>query len=270
MRRLCDCLGVSPSGFYDWLDRPPSARAKADAALLPEIRRVFRRSRQTYGYPRVHADLNQQGITCSRHRVARLMRQHGLVAKMTAQCRSRPGMKRLYDTGQNLLLDRPAPNACDEVWIADFTYIRTRHRWFYLAVVMDRHSRRILGWAMNRSHCAQLTADALRMAIYRRGDTRGIIFHSDRGIEYVAHEISALLADAGMVRSLSRKGNCYDNAHMESFFHSLKTELVYFEDFRSMQQGIRELNSYIGYYNVQRLHSSLDYSTPVQFEAEHG
>ena len=270
MKRMCICLGVSPSGFYDWIKRPLSTRAQADAKLLPEIRRVFRRSRQTYGYPRVHADLNQQGIRCSRHKVARLMRHNGIVAKMKAHCKSQPIMKQLYAGEGNRLLDRGPTQACDEVWVADFTYIRTRTSWLYLAVVMDRHSRRILGWAMSHERNAQLTSEALRMAIYRRGSTQGILFHSDRGIEYVAHEIRDILAEAGMHRSLSRKGNCYDNAHMESFFHSLKTEMVYFEDFRSLEEGMRKLKGYIGYYNHMRLHSSLGYLTPAQFEAAHG
>lgn len=267
---MCACLGVSTSGYYDWRKRPLSERAKADAELLPEIRRVFRRSSQTYGYPRVHAALNQEGIECSRHRVARLMRHNGIVAKMKARCKSRPPMKQLYTSATNRLLDREPTVACDEVWVADFTYLRTRTDWFYLAVVMDRHSRRILGWSVDRDRNAQLTSEALRMAIYRRGEVEGIIFHSDRGIEYVAHEIRDLLAEAGMVRSLSRKGNCYDNAHMESFFHSLKTEMVYFEDFRSVEEGMRKLKGYIGYYNLERLHSSLGYRSPAQFEALHG
>ena len=270
MRRLCACLGVSPSGYYDWLSRPLSARAKVDAQLLPEIRRVFRRSRQTYGYPRVHAALNQQGIDCSRHKVARLMRHNGIVAKMKAHCKSQPIMKRLYAGEGNRLLERGPTQACDEVWVADFTYIRTRTSWLYLAVVMDRHSRRILGWAMSHERNAQLTSEALRMAIYRRGSALGILFHSDRGIEYVAHEIRDILMEAGMLRSLSRKGNCYDNAHMESFFHSLKTEMVYFEDFRSLEEGMRKLKGYIGYYNHERLHSSLGYRSPAQYEAANG
>jgi putative transposase len=268
--RLCHCLGVSPSGYYDWVNRPLSSRAQADAKLLPEIRRVFHRSRQTYGYPRVHAELNQCGIPCSRHQVARLMRHNGIVAKMKARSKSQPIMKQLYAGEGNRLLDRGPTEACNEVWVADFTHIKTRTSWFYLAVVMDRHSRRILGWAMSHERTAKLTGEALRMAIYRRGSAQGILFHSDRGIEYVAHEIRDILAEVGMQRSLSRKGNCYDNAHMESFFHSLKTEMVYYEDFRSMEEGMRKLKGYIGFYNHTRLHSSLGYRTPAQFEAEHG
>lgn len=266
--QMCAILGVSPAGYYAWRARPQSRRAAANRALLPEIVRVHRDSGGRYGSPRVHAVLRAQGRGVSRGRIERLMRAHGIRAIMM-----RPRRVRTTDSCHNLpiapnLLDRnftaPAPN---RVWLADITYIPTGEGWLYLAAVMDLYSRKIVGWAMRDHLRTELASTALTMAIQRQRPGAGLIHHSDRGVQYASDGYRTALQLAGMRASMSRKGDCYDNAPMESFFHTLKTELVHRQKYATRADAQRDLFSFIeGFYNRTRLHSAIGYLSPVEME----
>jgi putative transposase len=268
VRVLCEVLEVSPAGYYAWRGRPESGRTTANRELLGEIRRVHEASRGRYGSPRVHAALRAEGVRAGRHRVARLMHQHGMAAR-----RSRRGQPRTTDSRHALpiapnLLERrftaPAPN---RVWLADLTYIRTGEGWLYLAAVLDLFSRRVVGWAMADHMRGELTLAALHMAIARQRPPPGLIAHSDRGSQYAASGYRAALAGIGARASMSRKGNPLDNAPMESFFKTLKAELVDNADYDTSDEARRDVFAFMEvWYNRQRLHSALGYITPEQME----
>jgi len=265
---LCTTLRVSRSGFYAWLGRDESDRARGNRDLTELIRGVFTDSREIYGAPRVFRTLRHRGMTCGRHRVARLMRDAGLRSKTRRRFRVKT-----TDSNHNFpiapdRLDRDfRASAANQVWVSDMTYIRTDEGWLYLAVTMDLFSRKIVGWSMAASMHADIVVNAMRMAINQRRPEPGLIHHSDRGTQYASEAFRSLLASHGVLASMSRKGNCYDNAAMESFFHSLKTELVSHEHYRSHDQARASLFDYIeAFYNRQRLHSTLDYHSPADFE----
>jgi transposase InsO family protein len=269
-RVLCHVLEVSVSGYYAWRNRAESPRMVANRALLADIRRIHAGHRGRYGAPRIHAALRAEGQPVSRGRVERLMRRHGLRAMtqrrfrvVTTDSHHRlPIADNLLD--QTFLATRP-----NAVWLADITYIPTDEGWLYLAIVLDLFSRKVVGWAM-RDHLRQeLTIAALTMAIQRQRPGRGLIHHSDRGSQYAAGDYRKVLKANGIVPSMSRKGNCWDNAPMESWFHTLKTELVHHANYATRETAKRELFAYIeGYYNRQRLHSALGYLTPEQAELQ--
>jgi putative transposase len=270
VRVMCDALSVSPSGFYAWRSRPESPGKLANRELLVDIRRVHAQHRERYGAPRIHAELRAEGHAVSRKRVARLMRQHGIRARSPRRYRvcttdskhSLPVAENLLD--QNFVADRP-----DQVWLADITYIPTAEGWLYLAVVLDLFTRKVVGWAMRDHLRAELTIAALTMAIQRRRPAAGLIHHSDRGSQYAAGDYRDILQAAAIVQSMSRKGNCWDNAPMESFFGTLKTELVHQGQYPDRDAARRDLFAYIeGYYNRQRRHSAIGYITPEQAEAK--
>jgi len=270
VRVMCDALSVSPSGFYAWRSRPESPRKIANRELLVDIRRVHAQHRERYGSPRIHAELCTEGRAVSRKRVARLMRQHGIRARAPRRYRvcttdskhSLPVAENLLD--QNFVADRP-----DQVWLADITYIPTAEGWLYLAVILDLFTRKVVGWAMRDHMRAELTIAALTMAIQRRRPAAGLIHHSDRGSQYAAGDYRNILQAAATVQSMSRKGNCWDNAPMESFFGTLKTELVHQGQYPDRDAARRDLFAYIeGYYNRQRRHSAIGYITPDQAEAQ--
>jgi transposase InsO family protein len=270
VRVMCDALSVSPSGFYAWRSRPESPRKLANRELLVDIRRVHAQHRQRYGAPRIHAELRAEGHAISRKRVARLMRQHGIRARAPRRYRvgttdskhSLPVAENLLD--QNFVADRP-----DQVWLADITYIPTGEGWLYLAVILDLFTRKVVGWAMRNHMRAELTIAALTMAIQRRRPGVGLVHHSDRGSQYAAGDYRDILQAAAITRSMSRKGNCWDNAPMESFFGTLKTELVHQGEYPDRDAARRDLFAYIeGYYNRQRRHSAIGYITPEQAEAK--
>ena len=227
---------------------------------------AFAHSGNTYGSPRIHAELKTEGEQAGRHQIARLMRHHGLVAKMTLRSRQRASSRRTFYADQARAGCCPEPQATNDIWVGDITQINTREKPFYLAAVMDRFSRRILGCAMSEARNAQLVCRALLQASMTRCSRTAELFHSDQGVEYASHGHRRLLRAYQMDRSVSRRGNCYDNAHMESFFHSLKTEMVYFEQFHSPEAGMRKIREYVRYYNEQRRHSALAYLSPIQFE----
>jgi len=265
---LCGALGVSRGGFYAWLTRPPSARARSDEDLSAKVRASFLASDRTYGARRVWHDVLAEGVSCGLHRIERLMRQQAL--------RARPRRRRLpSDTGERStsaisprVLDRTfeAPSA-NRKWVADFTYIWTAEGWLYVATVVDLFSRRVVGWSMSATMTAQLVTDALVMAIWRRGKADTLLHHSDRGSQYTSEPFQRLMADHGVTCSMSRSGNVWDNAAMESFFSSLKTERTARKTYRTRDQAKADVFDYIErFYNPKRRHSTLGYLSPVEFE----
>jgi putative transposase len=265
---LCRVLNVSRQGFYAWLGRKPCERQVRDSVLAHDVRRVFEASKGRYGAPRVYRDLRLQGQSTSRKRIARLMRQHGLVA--------RPKRRRFVCTTDSRHGFRVAPNllgrsfetgAPNQVWATDITYIATDQGWLYLAVVLDLFSRKVVGWSMEPYLDRRLALAALQMAIQTRKPAPGLIHHSDRGVQYACDEYQRQLADAEIASSMSGKANCWDNAVVESFFSTLKQELVYRTAFRSHADARSAIFEYVeGFYNRRRLHSSLSYQSPEQYE----
>jgi len=267
---LCEALGVSRGGFYAWLTRPPSHRARRDEALGTKVRASFLQSDRTYGARRVWHDLLADGEACGLHRIERLMRRDAL--------RARPRRRRLpVDAGErsprvvspnvlNRQFEAPAPN---RKWVADFTYLWTSEGWLYVAAVVDLFSRRVVGWSMSATMTAQLVTDALVMAIWRRGTPRTVLHHSDQGSQYTSESFQRLLADQGLSCSMSRSGNVWDNAAMESFFSSLKIERTARKTYRTRDQAKADVFDYIErFYNPKRRHSTLGYMSPMEFETK--
>jgi transposase InsO family protein len=260
-------LGVSRSGYYAWLNRPESRRAREDRHLVKQIRQIHEESRGTYGSPRVHKSLNRRGIFIGKGRVERLMREASIVGKAARMYRRLPGLERFYYRYRNLRLDRPAPSGPDQQWAADLTYIRVGGQWCYLAVVLDVFSRRIIGWSLGSRKTAELTLRALRHALRVRQPHPGLIFHTDRGVEYGAYVIQNELERRGIRPSMNRPGQCTDNAHVESFFHTLKCEQLHGQSFRSERELRLTLAGYINqFYNQTRLHSGIGYRSPAEYE----
>ena len=266
MAALCRKLGVSRSGYYAWRERAASQRKLGDRRLLPRIQQVFKVSRETYGYPRIHAALKAQGIVCGRHRVARIMRENGLKARMARRFKYHRHRDYLFAQTPNLLLNQPPASARNQVWVGDVSYIRVRGRWAYIGIVMDHYTRKVLGWSFSERHDAALVREALLMAVQTSPPNENTIFHSDQGSEYASKEYRTALDAIGLRVSMSRKGHCWDNAHMESFFGSLKTEMVYFQKFQRLEEAVAYITDYIHFYNCERLHSSLGYRSPTEFE----
>ena len=263
---MCSLYEVTRAGFYAWLQRQPSVRSNEDDRLLEQVRAVHVRSRGFYGSPRVTGQLRLDGVSVGRRRVARLMRQHGLQGRSARLYRHSKVLKRAFFASVPYRPDMAQTQQTDQVWVGDVTYLKVAGQWRYLAVVMDRHSRRIVGWSLGNRRDAQLTTRALCQAARNRNGGAGVVFHSDRGIEYAAFEFREQLAKLGMLQSMNRAGKMNDNAHMESFFHSMKTEELYGKTFTDDQQLRQTLSSYIAFYNQQRLHSSLRYLPPAAFE----
>lgn len=271
VRLMARVLGVSRSGFYAWQQRPPSARAQAEVGLLQTIRAIFQRSRGTYGAPRIHATLRQGGSVVGRHRVARLMRRAALSGRLRRRYRYTSVLPRRLLTIPNRLARQFAPQAYrrDQAWAADLTYLRTAEGWLHLAVLLDLASRRVVGWATAATLEHTLPIAALRQALYRRQPARGLLHHSDRGFQYTSHDYQQLLAAAGATLSYSRPANCWDNAVVESFFATLKTELrVGTTRWRTRADARAAIVTYLDWYNAERLHSALHYRSPRQYEEE--
>jgi putative transposase len=269
---LCEALDVSRSGFHAWLTRSPSNRTRYDDALLGVMRASFIASDRTYGARRIWRDVLAEGLNCGLHRIERLMRGNAM--------RARPRRRSLpADTGERTV-SAIAPNALgrqfhaaapNRKWIADFTYIWTAEGWLYVAAVIDLFSRRVVGWSMSASMTAQLVIDALLMAIWRRGRADTLMHHSDRGSQYTSEQFRRLLADHGVNCSMSRSGNVWDNAAMESFFSSLKTERTARKNYRTRAEAKADVFDYIErFYNPTRRHSTLGYLSPVEFEKKAG
>lgn len=266
VKRLCTLLGVSTSGYYAWRSRPLSAHRQYDLYLMGLIKDLHQGFRRAYGAARVHQALLQKGCACSRRRINRLMRELGIKASTTGLYAWRPGQHTFYScTGNQLKHATPAASPGIH-WAGDFTYIKTRSGWLYHAVVLDLYSRKVVGWSFSRKRNSELTKSALRMALSREAPESGCIFHSDQGIEYAAHEYRAMVEAAGLTRSMSRKGNPLDNATMESFFHTLKAELVHHRMFENDIEAVAHIVEYIEFYNRERLHSGIDYQSPENYE----
>jgi putative transposase len=265
VRLLCRVIGVAASGFYAWLQRGPSQREQQDRSLAERIAAVFAASRGTYGSPRVHADLRAEGVRVSRKRVARLMREGGLVVTVRRRFPRTTDSNHGRPVAPNLLEQKFAADQPDTVWLADISYIPTGEGWLYLAAVKDMATREIVGWSMSDSLEAGSACEALRMAIQRRQPPAGLIHHTDRGVQYACGEYQKLLARHGLRCSMSRRGNCYDNAPMESFFGSLKNELVHRTTFPTKAAARQALFDYVEtFYNRRRRHSGVGFLTPAQ------
>jgi putative transposase len=264
---MCRILEVSKSGYYDWLDRPESHRAKRHRYLLTRIRQAHIESRKLYGAPRIHAELVDQGEQVGRNTVAYLMRREHIQSKVHQRFVVTTDSRHTKKPAENALSGDFAAARTNEKWVSDVTFIPTRKGWLYLAVIMDLYSRKIVGWSMGEKNSTQLIEDALTMAAAQRRDIQGVLLHSDQGVQYASGSYQQRLNKLGIICSMSRKGNCWDNAPMESFFHSLKTECVGFEDYRSRSEARASIFSYIElFYNRKRRHSAIGYQSPVAFE----
>jgi len=270
VRSLCRVLKVSRSGFYAWCHRAPSRRSLANQALLQRIREIHVSSRQAYGTIKTWEVLREMGERCGRHRVARLRRAHGIEANRLRRFRSRRAAYNSMPPAPNLLNREFQTKLADRVWVGDVTFIQTREGVLYLAVLLDLYSRRVVGWAMSSKINQPLVTDALQMAIERRQPAAGLIHHTDQGVIYAGSGYRAILQTHGMIPSMSRKGDCYDNAVAESFFASLKNELTWHRTFQSRDQARSAIFDYIEvFYNRQRLHQTLGYVSPARYEQQH-
>lgn len=264
---LCEQLGVSRSGYYAWCSRPESTRTKEDRELTRHIVAIHQRSRKTYGYPRIHAELKTKGLVCGRHRVARLMKRAGLQTCMQRLWDKSTRGKTFEHIEANQLKQDFTADQPNQRWVSDYTYIATQQGWLYVATIMDLYSRKIVGWSMSNRRNKHLTIDALKMALSQRKQAKRLVLHSDQGMEYRTAEYHQLLKENNITCSMSRKGNCLDNAAMESFYHTLKTEHVYHHQYKTREEAKRSIFEYIEcFYNRQRRHSYLNYLTPSEFE----
>ncbi len=270
VRALCRNLDVSPAGYYAWAGREPSKREREDAVLTVHIRAIHRASRGTYGSPRIRAQLRRDGFDVSRKRVVRLMNEAGIEGQKPKRWRTTTDSKHDLPVAPNLLERDFTADAPDRVWVSDITYIRTWEGWVYLAVFIDQFSRRVVGWAAAEHMRTELVVDALEMAVRRRQPAPGLIVHSDRGSQYASGLFQHHLASRGFVASMSRRGDCWDNAVAESFFGSLKSDLLERYSWPTRDGVIEALTEHIEvFYNAQRLHSSLGYRTPAEVERYH-
>jgi transposase InsO family protein len=272
IRSLCEALEVSASGYYDWASRQaqPSPRTQENARLALLIVRVHEESRQTYGSPRIQVALDKAGHAYGRHRIARLMRLQGLCGRAKGRFRvCTTDSNHDQPIAPNRLPDLPAPIAPNQVWLGDITYVATEEGWLYLAGILDLYSRRLTGWAMSEHIDTELILAAWGMALTHRQPPAGLVFHSDRGVQYASHDYRQALQTSQAIASMSRKGNCYDNAAMESFWSTLKQELIYRRHFKTREQARQAIFDFIEvFYNRRRLHSSLGYRSPIDFETQ--
>lgn len=265
---LCRVLRVSKSGYFAWRKRPESPRRRANRALMARIKAAHEGSRRIYGRRRIHAQLRRDGVACSPNRVGRLMRSHGICGLRRRKFKATTNSRHSFPVAPNLLARDFTATAPDQVWVSDITYLGCEEGWEYLATVMDLCSRRIVGWAMQSTLDRSLTLNALEMAIAQRRPGPGLIHHSDRGVQYACGDYQTALNEQRMIPSMSRKGDCWDNAPKESFFGTLKCELGLHGIRPPREHAHRKVFEYIEvFYNRQRLHSSLGYQTPVEFEA---
>ena len=265
---MCRVLEVSTSGYYDWRQRAESPRARANRSLLVEIKAIHAESDRSYGSPRIAHALQQVGRRCSENRVARLMRRHGVRAKPLRRYRPPTDSQHDEPVAPHLLERQFETEAPNRVWLSDITYIWTRQGWLYLAVVLDLYSRRVVGYAMQPTLRSELACKALEHAVLQRRPAPGLLHHSDRGVQYAAKEYQRQVRQAGMRSSMSRKGNCWDNAPVESFFATLKRERTSRRRYATREEARRDLFTYIEvWYNRRRLHSSLGYCSPAAYEA---
>jgi putative transposase len=267
VQRLCKVLGVSQSGYFAWRNRPACQRQREDLVLLAHVRSAFALSNETYGSPRLTRELQDQGLSVGRRRTARLMRENGLKARRPRRFKRTTDSLHAFPIAPNLLEQDFATERADEKWAADISYLWTREGWLYLAVVIDLFARRVVGWAVSDRLHKELALAALRRAFAVRRPSANLIHHADRGSQYCSAEYQAELREHGILISMSGKGNCYDNAMVETFFKTLKAELVWRTVFQTRVEAHDALARYIdGFYNPIRRHSALGYVSPAQFE----
>ena len=265
---MCAVLNVSSSGFYDWVNRAPSRREQENQRLLKRIRSLHQDTGGNYGAIKTWQALKNEGESCGRHRVARLRRTNGIIAKRMRRFRAAYAARNSAPAAPNLLSQDFTADGPNRIWVGDITFIPTRKGWLYLAIQLDLFSRRIIGWSMSERINQQLVIDALIMGIRQRNPEPGLIHHSDQGIQYAGTGYQKILETYGMIASMSRKGNCYDNAVAESFFSNLKNELVYHSDYHNRDEARAAVFKYIEvFYNRKRLHQTLAYQSPAQYEA---
>lgn len=270
LRRMCRVLGVSRAGYFAWRRRPTSRHGDEDRALTTRIQQIHQQSRQTYGSPRVHRELQAQGTAVSRKRVERLMRASGIQVKPKARFVTTTDSNHTLPVAPNLLQQDFTAVAADHRWVTDITYVLTGEGWLYVAAIIDLFSRRVVGWAMRAQMDRTLVLAALEMAVKQRRPAPGLLHHSDRGSQYASQDYRTALADHGMRASMSRRACCYDNAAMESFWHTLKVELIHRQRFQTRDEATHAIFEYIEvFYNRLRRHSSIGYVSPEEFERQH-
>jgi len=264
LKRTCKVLKVSRSGYYAWKKRKPSMREEANKELLHHIREVHKESRKTYGSPRITDALNEQGVVCGKNRVARIMRDSGIRVKIKKRFKRTTDSQHGYPVAPNLLIDN---KQTERLWVSDITFIPTRQGWLYMSAVMNVRSRRIIGFSLRDDLSQELVIAALRQAMESNRPEEGLIHHSDRGRQYATYAYQELLKQHGIVSSMSRKGHCYDNAYMESFFATLKKELVHNEKYQTREEASLSIFEYVEvFYNRVRKHSALGNKSPMQYE----
>ena len=267
VEKMCNVLGASRSGYYNRMKNGKSKRELEREDLLIKIKDAYVESRGVYGSPRITAELKRRGENCNRKTIARLMKSEGIHAKTVKRFKRTTNSNHKGKISENILNQNFIVRKPNKVWVSDITYIRTREGWLYLAAVLDLYSRRVIGWKVDKYLHSELVVKALERALEERTAEEGIIFHSDQGIQYASTELRNVLSQNKILQSMSRKGNCYDNAVSESFFHSLKTEHVNFENYKTRLEAKLSLFDYIEiFYNRKRLHSSIGYNSPVEYE----
>jgi transposase InsO family protein len=267
VEKLCEVMEISRSSYYAFESKSMSKREEADQRLMPIVQEIFKTNRKAYGYRRVSDELKERGENCGKYKTAGLMRKLNLSPVVKRRFKLTTDSKHSLPIFTNVLNRNFKPSKMNQAWTSDITYIETAQGWLYLAVVMDLYSRTIVGWAMDKNMMVDLVENALKMAISRRKISAGLLLHSDRGSQYASHKYQSLLKQHGIICSMSRKGNCWDNAPMESFFRSLKVECVYQQSFQQREEAKSEIFSYIeGFYNRQRKHSALNYLSPREYE----
>lgn len=267
VEKMAEVLGVCRSGYYDFLGRKTSTRAKENERLLKQIKAIYTNNRGVYGSPRIHGELKNQGERCSRRRVAKLMKKVGIQAKMRKRWKVTTQPNKKAEISPNHLNQNFETEAPDKAWVSDITYVATREGWLYVAVVMDLFSRKIVGLSMGEKLQTELVTKALKQALMGREIKEGLMHHSDRGSQYTSKEFKELAARHGIKLSMSGKGHCFDNAVAESFFHTLKTEHTNFNDYKIREEAKNSIFEYVEvFYNRNRLHSTIDYLSPEEFE----
>ena len=264
---MCQVLKISRSGYYSWKQNGKSKRARQREQILVLVKDIYRDTKGLYGSPRITEALRRQGVNCNKKTVAKIMKTNGIRARTVKRYRSTTNSKHRYPIAENKLNQNffiPKPN---KVWLSDITYISTKEGWLYLAAILDLYSRRVIGWKLDKELHSDLVIKALKRALDERSIEEGVMFHSDQGFQYASDRFRKVLEHNGMIQSMCRKGNCYDNAVVESFFHTLKTEHVNFENYETRLEAQLSIFDYIEiFYNRKRLHSSIDYKSPVEYE----
>ena len=270
MEKMCKIFNISRSAYYRWIKNPTSQKKEEDNKLLREIKRVHKESRETYGSRRITAQLNKEGISCGRKKVSRLMIENNIYCKSKRKFKATTNSNHSFPVAANLLKQRFIAGKPNEIWCGDITYISTEEGWLYLAAIKDLYTRKIVGWSMSSSITRHLTIATLDQAVKRERPNEGVIFHSDRGVQYAAYDYQDRLREYNMIQSMSRRGNPYDNAAIESFFSTMKKDAIFGKKFKTRSEARLEIVDYIEtFYNPKRLHSSLDNKSPKEFENEY-